>query len=73
MKANAAKAHEDLGKFVQQAIDKGAHSAEAIEADRLRLVNEVRAPLVFKLNTLPHPCCFACSDQRCRGPEGDEP
>ena len=32
------------GMYVQKAIDKGAHSLEAIEADRIRLVNEVRAP-----------------------------
>ena len=42
--SNAAKAHEDLARYAGIALEKAEHTIEAIEADRLRLTNEVRMP-----------------------------
>lgn len=73
VKANAAKAHEDLGTFIQQAIDKGAQSSEAIEADRVRLVNEVCFQHGSKLKTLPRSPIFLFNRSIPTNPEGDTP
>lgn len=43
MRVNATRARENLETYAAAAFAKGEHSVEAIEADRARLLDEVRA------------------------------